>query len=70
MSEPIVEVLKVGKHGELVLPRRLRSRLGLREGDELVLSVEDKRIVLQRRVRGFGAYLDVLTGGPGSSHDE
>lgn len=70
MSTPIVEVLKVGKHGELVLPRRLRSRLGLREGDELVLSVEDKRIVLERRARGFAAYLDVLTGGPGPSRDE
>ena len=70
MAEPIVEVLKVGKHGELVLPRRLRSRLGLREGDELVLTLEEKRIILQRRARGFGAYLDVLTGGHGSSRDE
>jgi AbrB family looped-hinge helix DNA binding protein len=70
MSTPIVEVLKIGKHGELVLPRRLRSRLGLREGDELVLTVEDKRIVLERRARGFAAYLDVLNGGPGPDRDE
>ena len=70
MGAPIVEVLKVGKGGELVLPKRLRSRLGWRVGDELVVSVEDKRIVLERRARGFAAYLDVLTGGPGSDRDD
>ena len=70
MGTPIIEVLKVGKHGELVLSRRLRNRLGLHEGDELVLSVEDKKIVLERRSRGFAAYLDVLGGGSGPDHDE
>ena len=71
MSTPIVEVLKVGKGGELVLPKRLRNRLGWRAGDELVVSVEeDKRIVLERRARGFAAYLDVLTGGSGSDREE
>jgi AbrB family looped-hinge helix DNA binding protein len=70
MGTPIIEVLKVGKHGELVLSRRLRNRLGLREGDELVLSVDDKKIILERRSRGFGAYLDVLGGGAGPERDE
>ena len=70
MGTPIIEVLKVGKHGELVLSRRLRNRLGLREGDELVLSVDDKRIILERRSRGFGAYLDVLGGGSAPDRDE
>lgn len=64
MAKPLVEVVKLGKRGELVLPRRLRGSLGLREGDELVATVEDKRIVLERRARGFSAYLDVLRGGP------
>jgi AbrB family looped-hinge helix DNA binding protein len=64
MAKPPVEVIKLGKRGEMVLPRRLRSSLGLREGDELVASLEDKRIILERRARGFSAYLDVLRGGP------
>ena len=70
MTTPIMQVLKVGKHGEIVLPRPLRRRLGWREGDEIVLSVEEKRVVLERRARGFAAYLDVLTGGHGPSHDD
>ena len=64
MAKAPVEMLKLGKRGELVLPRRLRSSLGLREGDELVATVEDKRIIIERRARGFSAYLDVLRGGP------
>ena len=63
MAKPPVEVLKLGKRGEIVLPRRLRGSLGLREGDELVATVEDKKIILERRARGFSAYLDVLRGG-------
>jgi bifunctional DNA-binding transcriptional regulator/antitoxin component of YhaV-PrlF toxin-antitoxin module len=71
MGAPIVEVVKLGKHGELTLSRRLRSRLGWHEGDDLVLSIEDKRVVLERRGRGrFGAYLDVLTGGSGPTRAE
>jgi AbrB family looped-hinge helix DNA binding protein len=64
MAKPMVEFLKLGKRGELVLPRRLRASLGLREGDELVATVEDRRIVLERRARKFSAYLDALRAGP------
>jgi len=70
MEKPLVEVVKIGKRGEVILSRRLRSGLGLQEGDELVLSVEDKRIVMERRARHFGAYLDVLTASAGSKTDK
>jgi len=66
MAKPVVEVVKVGKRGEIVLPRRIRSSLGLREGDELMLSVDEKRLVLERRSRGFSTYLDVM----GTSNSE
>jgi AbrB family looped-hinge helix DNA binding protein len=64
MAKTPVEVLKLGKRGEIVLPRRLRSSVGWREGEELVATVDDKRIVIERRARGFSAYLDVLRSGP------
>jgi AbrB family looped-hinge helix DNA binding protein len=65
MTKPVVEVVKVGKRGEIVLPRRIRSSLGLREGDELMMSVDEKRLILERRSRGFSAYLDAMgKGGP------
>ena len=58
--QPLIDVVVVGKRGEIVLPRRLWNSLGLQEGDQLVLSVEERRIVLERRARNLGAYLDVL----------
>jgi AbrB family looped-hinge helix DNA binding protein len=70
MAKPLVEVVKLGKHGEIVLPRRLRNQLNLSEGDELVLFTEDKRIVLERRARKFAAYLDVMNPGGGTTRDE
>ena len=71
MEKPLVEVLKIGRRGELTLPRRVRSNLGLREGDELVLTIDDKRIVLERRARQFSTYLDVMgkSGGSASGKD-
>ena len=60
MGKPIIDVVKIGKRGEIVLPRRVRSALGLQEGDELILSLDDKRVTLERRARGFSTYLDVM----------
>lgn len=60
MAKPLIEVVKLGKRGKLVLPQRVRSWLGLSEGDELILTVDDKRLVMEHRRRGFGTYLDVM----------
>ena len=54
------DVLKVGRKGELVLPRRVRATLKLREGDELVLSFDEESIVLKRKARRFGEYIETL----------
>jgi AbrB family looped-hinge helix DNA binding protein len=61
MAKPLMEVVKLGRRGELVLSRKLRAALGLQEGDDLVLTVEEKRIVLERRARAFRTYLDVIS---------
>jgi len=54
------DVLKVGRKGELMLPRSLRATLGLREGDELLVTFDDESIVLKRKARRFAEYLDTL----------
>lgn len=56
----MADVLKVGRKGELVLPRHARAALGLQEGDELVLTVDEDSIVLKRKARRFAEYLDTL----------
>jgi AbrB family looped-hinge helix DNA binding protein len=60
MAKPVVEIVRVGKRGEIVLPRRIRTALQLQEGEELVLSLTEQRLVLERRARNFATYLDVM----------
>jgi len=44
-----VEVVVVDKKGRIVIPSRVRKRLGLKDGDSLlVLSVKDDIIVLKK----------------------
>jgi len=66
---------KVSTKGQVVLPSRLRERLGLKPGDALDVKVEDGNIVLtprRRRRRKARIIIDpitglpVLTAGPGA----
>jgi AbrB family looped-hinge helix DNA binding protein len=68
MVKPRIDVVQIGKRGEVVLPRRVRQGLNLKEGDELVVTVEERRLVLERRARSLGTYLDAL--GSGGSRDD
>jgi AbrB family looped-hinge helix DNA binding protein len=56
----MADILKIGRKGELTLPRRLRASLGLREGDELVAELGEDSIVLTRRRGRLSAYLEAL----------
>jgi AbrB family looped-hinge helix DNA binding protein len=56
----MADILKVGRKGEVVLPRRVRAALGLQEGDQLVVSIDDEAIVLKRKARRFAQYLETL----------
>lgn len=56
----MADIVKLGRRGELVLPRRVRAALALEEGDELLLAVEDDAIVLKRKARRFAEYLETL----------
>jgi AbrB family looped-hinge helix DNA binding protein len=59
----LADIIKLGRKGELALPRAVRAALNLKEGDEMTVSVEDEAVVLRKRARRFGAYLERLTGG-------
>ncbi len=61
----MADIVKVGRRGELVLPRRVRAEFGLQEGDELVLSFDEDAIVLRRKARRFAEYLETLGRAPG-----
>jgi AbrB family looped-hinge helix DNA binding protein len=39
--------VKLGQNGRMIIPAEVRHTLGLREGDELLLSIGDKRLVLE-----------------------
>ncbi len=56
----MTDIIRLGRRGDLVLPRRVRATLGLREGDELLVSCDQESIVLRRKARRFGEYLDRL----------
>ena len=60
-TKALTEVVKLGRRGAIELPRRVRTAFGLQEGDELVLTVEEEQLVLRRKARRFGEYLDGLT---------
>ncbi len=58
---------KLSTKGQVVLPSRIRNKLGLRPGDPLDASVEDGRIVLtprKRRSRKARIIKDPITGFP------
>lgn len=42
-------VRKIDELGRIVLPSELRRVFGIREGDELEISVDEDRVILQKR---------------------
>jgi AbrB family looped-hinge helix DNA binding protein len=60
----MADIVKIGRHGQVVLPRRVRAAFGLQKGDQLLLTVEDESIVLKRKARRFAEYLDTLSRPP------
>lgn len=45
----VVEAVKLGKQGRLVVPASLRRELGLELGDELIARAEDGRLIFEPR---------------------
>ena len=56
----MADILKIGRRGEVVIPRRVRAALDIKEGDELLVAVENDTIVLSRKAKRFSEYLESL----------
>ena len=71
MSESMgeAEVVRVGRRYTVVVPKRLREKLGLREGDLLRARVEEGRLVLERVADPFRV-LEGVIGEPYSEERE
>lgn len=57
----MIDVARVGHSGEVALPRRVRHAFGVQPGDELLVTVADGRLILERRARRLATYLDALS---------
>ncbi|OYT65935.1 AbrB family transcriptional regulator [Candidatus Bathyarchaeota archaeon ex4484_205] len=40
-------IAKVGRRGAIYLPRKVQRKLGIGEGDRVIMRIEDGRIILQ-----------------------
>ena len=67
---PIVEAVKLGKQGRLVIPASLRHELGLELGDELVARVEDGRLIFEPKASVVARLRERFKNVEGSLADE
>ena len=58
----MVETVRVSGKGQVVIPKGVRDRLGLRAGDELSVNVQDGKIVLRKRPESYTDYMWGLHG--------
>ena len=45
---PLLETTKLSNKGQVVIPKRLREKLGLEAGDHLVIALEGDRLILRK----------------------
>ena len=48
MSEQIEDVIKVSSKGQIVIPREVRKKLGVKSGEKLLVLTRDGDIVLRK----------------------
>jgi len=44
---------KLGKKSQIVIPKEIRTAVGLSEGDEIIMDVLDDKIILQRKPESY-----------------
>ena len=52
-----LDTAKVSARYQIVIPKRVRERLGLQPGDYLLLSVEEDKVVMRLRPRSYAGHL-------------
>ncbi|KXA91728.1 hypothetical protein AKJ57_00120 [candidate division MSBL1 archaeon SCGC-AAA259A05] len=45
---PVAEVGKVGSRGQITIPKKIREREGIEEGDYVVIIEEDERLTVEK----------------------
>ena len=48
MTEQIEDIIKVSSKGQIVIPREVRKKLGMRGGEKLIVLTRDGDILLRR----------------------
>lgn len=56
----MAQAIRLGKRFQLVLPKKIRQRLGLREGDVLLVEVTRKGILLVPKPHSYAEHLTGL----------
>lgn len=51
-----MRAIRVGKKSQIVIPVDLRKKLGIKEGDELLISLEGGKLILSRRPDDYTAF--------------
>jgi antitoxin PrlF len=52
MTEQIEDVIKVSSKGQIVIPREIRKKLGMKDGEKLLVLTRDGDILL-RKAKGL-----------------
>lgn len=56
------ETVKVSEKGQVVIPKRVRDKIGLETGDELTVNLVGQKIILRRRPKSYTDYMWGLHG--------
>ena len=63
----LVRMVKLSKKGQFVIPKEVRKALGVKEGDGLLLTLEEGRVTLANPARHAKAVRGAFKGTWGSS---
>ena len=66
----ISKSVRLSKKGQFVIPKEMREALGVKEGDELLVTLEEERVVLTRPQQYARATRGLLKGTWGRTKQE
>jgi AbrB family looped-hinge helix DNA binding protein len=53
----MIALVKLSSRHQVVIPKKVRKRLGLHAGDQLVVEVEGEKVVLHPRPKNYTDYM-------------
>jgi len=53
----MIALVKLSSRHQVVIPKKVRKRLGLHAGDQLVVEVEGEKVVLHPRPKNYTNYM-------------